>query len=179
MTADPGTDLGARFDTLYSRHFSALLAYSIRRVAHREDAADVVAEVFLVVWRRVDEVPDEPSTLPWLYGVAGNVLNNHVRGSRRRAALTGRLREALSRQPAAGNDPPDVVGNVPRGLSLLSATDREILQLSLWEELSPADIATTLGLRPGVVRNRLHRARTRLRTILVELEFLDSGEHRR
>lgn len=181
MTADSDATLGARFDSLYATHFSALLAYAIRRVPHRQDAADVVAEIFLVVWRRIDEVPDEPVTLPWLYGVAGNVLNNHVRGSRRRTALADRLRETLSRDTVVTGvrDVPDLAAAVPRALSLLSEADREILRLSLWEELSPADISLTLDLRSSVVRNRLHRARTRLRTILVELQFLDSGEHGR
>jgi RNA polymerase sigma-70 factor (ECF subfamily) len=72
-------DREARFRRLCEAHTAAVLAYALRRVP-REDAADVVAETFLVAWRRVDEV-DERSALPWLYGVARRVVLSQQRAA--------------------------------------------------------------------------------------------------
>ena len=94
-----------RFVSLYERHAALVLAYARRRIGAAE-AEDVLAETFLVAWRRRDEVPDD--ALPWLYAVAGNVLRNRVRSERRRAALSARLAAESARLEAgaraAGGD---------------------------------------------------------------------------
>lgn len=59
-----------RFRRVYADDFDSLLAYALRRVAHAEDAADVVAETFLVAWRRRQDIPIAGATRLWLYGVA-------------------------------------------------------------------------------------------------------------
>ena len=75
MTVVPSAE-HERFVSLYERHAALVLAYARRRIGAAE-AEDVLAETFLVAWRRRDEVPDD--ALPWLYAVAGNVLRNRVR----------------------------------------------------------------------------------------------------
>ena len=77
-----------RFRALFAAHRSAVLAYARRRV-DPDAAADVVAETFLVAWRRLDAVPDD--ALPWLYGVARKVVGNQRRAQRRSQALVERL----------------------------------------------------------------------------------------
>ena len=77
-----------RYGRLYRDQGRAVLAYALRRVGDPEDAADVVAETFLVAWRRIDAVPDHE--LPWLFGVARKVIANQRRGERRLASLTHR-----------------------------------------------------------------------------------------
>src|SRR3954452_13534625 len=79
-----------RFIALYAAHAGAVLAYARRRVAP-DEAEDVLAETFLVVWRRRDDVPADDA-LPWLYAVAGNVVRNRRRSERRRVALQVRMR---------------------------------------------------------------------------------------
>src|SRR5215203_3302848 len=74
-----------RFDTLYDRHRVALVAYCRRRVA-RDVVDDVMADVFLSAWRRIDHIP-AGAELPWLYGVARNVVANHRRSDTRRSRL--------------------------------------------------------------------------------------------
>ena len=59
-----------RFRELYQSQLGALLGYAARRVSRAEDAADVVAEVFAVVWRRIDDVPDGEAARPWMFGIA-------------------------------------------------------------------------------------------------------------
>src|SRR6201999_686174 len=94
-----------RFTKLYRDHGRAILEYALRRVADREDAADVVAETFLVVWRRMEEVPIGDGARLWLYGVARNVLANMHRAERRRTRLGRRLAETLRTEIAAHPEP--------------------------------------------------------------------------
>ena len=64
-----------------------MLGYALRRTDNTDDAADVLAETFLVAWRRPDEIPPGPQARLWLYGTARRVLANQRRAERRR--LTG------------------------------------------------------------------------------------------
>ena len=168
-----------RFSALYRANARALLGFALRRAARPEDAADVVAETMLVAWRRIGDVPDGDGARLWLYGVARRALANNRRGLRRRDRLGERLRQDVRRLV----DPDVAVGvtaaaELRRALAALSADDRELLQLAAWEDLGPQEIATVLGASPVVVRSRLHRARTRLRTELDRHEPHDRLPHR-
>ena len=153
-----------RFEELFARTHAPLMGYAVRRVSDPADAADVVAETYLVAWRRLDELPPGEETRLWLFGVARRVLANHHRGERRRLALADRLREDLS-----GWSPGPVTGQadaVGRAMRRLSEDDRELLTLVAWEGLSRDEVAVTLGVTRAVVRLRLHRARGRLAALL-------------
>ena len=154
------------FRRLYAAHFDAVLGYALRRTDRPDDAADVTAETFLVVWRRIAHVPTGDETRPWLYGVARRVLANHRRGDRRRTSLGQRLRRELAASLPDSSD--DVVqrADVTAAMRRLSARDQEVLELHLWEGLQPREIAEVLGLTTVVVRPRLSRARARLRELL-------------
>jgi RNA polymerase sigma factor (sigma-70 family) len=155
-----------RFRRVYGAHFTPLLAYALRRVAQREDAADVVAETFLVAWRRCAEMPPGDEARLWLYGVARRVLANHHRGSVRRERLGERLRDRLT---TTTSDPAAEVGErlaVLAALGRLGELDREVLTLTVWEGLQPRDVAAVLGVGAAAVRTRLNRARARLRRLL-------------
>lgn len=166
-----------RFEGVFDGHRRAVLGYALRRVGRPEDAADVVAETFLVAWRRIDEVPDA-NTRAWLFGVARRVLANQRRGERRHNALAERLTatlEAEGRNVGAHRQPEPDPSPVMQALERLKPADREILQLSAWEEMEPTEIAVALDLNRVAVRSRLHRARRRLRTALDAIEA-DPGE---
>jgi RNA polymerase sigma-70 factor (ECF subfamily) len=156
----------ARFERLYAEHGRAVLAYAVRRSRDAQDAADVVAETFLVAWRRLDDVPlGQPGRL-WLYGVARRVLANQHRSERRRERLSERLRRELPLAVAALPQPTGETGAVRDALDRLGVEDREILRLAGWEELTPREIATVLGISQVAARSRLYRARHRLRSSL-------------
>jgi RNA polymerase sigma factor (sigma-70 family) len=159
------------FRSLYAAHFDAVLGFALRRVDRPEDAADVAAETFLVVWRRLGHAPGEPELRPWLYGVARRVLANQRRGARRRSALGGRLREQLAVHVPDRSDEVVVRADVADAMRRLSGRDQEVLELHLWEGLEPREIADVLGVPATVVRPRLSRARARLR------ELLDDPRH--
>jgi RNA polymerase sigma-70 factor (ECF subfamily) len=167
VTHDLPRDLAeTRFSDLYRDHARELLGYALRRSADPDDAADVVAETFLVAWRRLGEVPPGSEARLWLYGTARHVLANQDRGARRRDRLTERLRVELRQQLPALR--PQERGVFLEALAGLREADRELLMLIGWEELTPTEAAQALGISPRAARTRLHRARRRLRARLAE-----------
>lgn len=161
--SDPWLAPQDRFRHLYGANFAQLLGYALRRANDAEDAADVVSETFLVAWRRLPEVPEEPAARLWLYGVARRVLANQRRGTARRDRLGARLRHDLAAAVPDHADTLTASADLDAALSRLGALDREVLQLAAWEGLDPRGIATVLNVPAGTVRTRLSRARARLR----------------
>ncbi|HEX9520559.1 MAG TPA: sigma-70 family RNA polymerase sigma factor [Streptosporangiaceae bacterium] len=160
-------DPEVRFDALYRAHYGAVLRYAARR-ADPETARDVVAETFLVAWRRLSAVPAEPTEVePWLYGVARKVLANALRSERRMQRVAARLG-----QHDRSTDVPDLAAAVTErarlaeALALLSEEDQEALRLVGWEELDLAGAARAMGCSRGAMAVRLHRARRRLKRAL-------------
>lgn len=154
----------ARFDYLYTQYRTDIQAYCARRTA--SDVQDLVAEVFLVAWRRIDQVPPGRDGLFWLYAVAFRLLKRHWR-------TYARLRRALERL----NNLVDVDSYVPADVvvvqryeyelvreaaSRLKAIDQEVLRLTLWEELTHREVAEVLDIEVDAVKQRAHRARHRL-----------------
>jgi len=148
----------ARFESLYRVYYGRVLAYALRR-ATPDVAHDVVADTFLVAWRRHDRMPDQP--LPWLLGVARKTLANQRRSARRRQSLLTELKAEVAR-PSSSSEPTGAALDVLAALDRLSEADRELLRLVAWEGLTPAEAAKVLGQSPATCRVRLHRARRRL-----------------
>lgn len=161
----PGEDHQRRFEEFFAANREAVLGYLIRRTANRHDAADLLADTFLVAWRRLEDVPSGDETRPCLYGVARRALANHLRGEGRRHALADRLRQELTELDEADGSLPD---NSPAAVAFraLPEQDRELLSLVAWEELNTAQIAITLSISRNAVRIRLHRARKRFAKLL-------------
>ncbi|TNY35711.1 RNA polymerase sigma factor [Thermomonospora catenispora] len=156
------------FGELFDRHARAVYNYCFRRTADWSVAEDLTSVVFLETWRRRDQVRmNGDSLLPWLYGVATNVLRNHRRSLRRH-------RDALARLPlpatpdetedaAARVDAERRMREVLESIRSLPRRDQEVLVLCVWEGLGYAEAAEALGVPVGTVRSRLARARERLR----------------
>ena len=149
------------FDELSPRVY----AYA-RRHSDASIAQDVVADTFLVAWRRWSDVPVEP--LPWLLVVARNTLANHQRGLRRQHRLAGSVaRVAELAGPAAGADQTVVERDAMlRGLAQLSGAEREALLLVAWDGLRNAEAAEVAGCSQRAFEVRLSRARARLTRVL-------------
>jgi RNA polymerase sigma-70 factor, ECF subfamily len=159
------------FEALYAAHAGAVRGYAMRRTTPAL-ADDVVAEVFLIAWRRLDDIPSDSRV--WLLGVARKVLANQRRSSARQHAVQGRLvQDARTRaehaptaerllrlEPAA---PP-----VIEALGSLRDSDREALLLIAWEGLSHRQAARVMGVRESTFGVRLHRAKRRLERALAE-----------
>lgn len=143
-------------------HHRQVHAYALRRT-DRSSAQDVVSETFLVAWRRREAVP-EHDPLPWLIGVARNVMANHARSQRRRDALSDRINGEATGAPLVTD--PQADQNLAWALGALRPADREVLLLIAWEGLTPAQAAVSLGCSGAAFRVRLMRARRRLRAEL-------------
>jgi RNA polymerase sigma-70 factor, ECF subfamily len=144
-----------------------LLAFHERRVACREDAADLLGETLLQAWRRVGAFPAEEPTRQrmWLFGIATNVQANHRRSLRRRMALVDRLRTHLA--PASIPDATestavrDAVGRLPEA-------QRDLVTLVHWEGFTLLEAARILDLNPSTARSRYAAARGALRVALTQ-----------
>jgi RNA polymerase sigma-70 factor, ECF subfamily len=139
-----------RFEQIYEEHHDAVRAY-VRRRAPEDLVEDIVADVFVVALRRIDDVPTPE--LPWLYGVARKTLAN----ARRRTHAAAPLAHEVAHDPDPVADP-----QLARAFAELSHADREVLRLVAWEGLSLRDAARVLECSPVACRVRYHRAKSRL-----------------
>ncbi|GAA3643904.1 hypothetical protein GCM10022224_002950 [Nonomuraea antimicrobica] len=153
----------SRFEAVYRQTYEQILGYAVRRCSSPEDAADIVAETYVIAWRRIAELPHGEAGKLWLYGVARRVLANHRRGERRRLTRHTELTDELEHLYAAHShqSEQDGANGVDEALDLLADSDRELLALALWEGLDPGEIAHVLDCSRNAARIRLHRARRR------------------
>jgi RNA polymerase sigma-70 factor (ECF subfamily) len=154
------------FGALFDLYSPAIYGYCFRRTADQALAEDLMSVVFLEAWRRHRDVSPE-RVLPWLYGVATNVLRNQWRSTRR-------YRDALRRVPVADREN-DFVDDLAERLDAerrmreilatvrtLPEPEQEVLALCIWQGLTSGEVAQALGVSEGTVRSRLHRARAHL-----------------
>jgi RNA polymerase sigma factor (sigma-70 family) len=152
---------------LFRSHYDEVLAYCARRIG-RNEAEDAAADVFAIASRRVDEI-DWSTARPWLSGIARGVLANQWRSQRRRLRLLGLMAGQAS---ISVDRPEDLVIHRAEDLGAFKAlermrpTDREVLMLSAWEELTGPEIAQALGVSVSAAEQRLHRAKSRFAATL-------------
>jgi RNA polymerase sigma-70 factor (ECF subfamily) len=144
-------------------HADRVFAYAARR-CDRTLVPEVVAEVFLVAWRRRQDAPE--ALLPWLLGIASNVVRQQRRSAeraRRRVVAVSALADLSMEDPAetAVRD-----SEIHEALAQLSGDDCEALLLVHWDGLSHDEAANVVGCRPGAFSVRVHRARQRLAKLL-------------
>lgn len=149
-------------ETLYRETGPAVLGYLTRRAANPEEAADLFGEVLVVLWRRRRDLPPTGQDRLWLFVVARNVLANHRRRTGRHHQAAAALAEQLR---AVTTTPPDPSRTLDLHVALdgLDPIDRDIIQLSVWDGFTSAEIGSLLDLSADTVRTRLRRARLRLR----------------
>lgn len=156
-----------RFMTVYDRHFRAVLRYALARVSP-EQAKDAAAETFLIAWRRLSELPAEPTA--WLFGVARKVIAGQLRTDARQCALKGRLAgvSAGLGEPADPADRAAERDSARLALARLGEQDHEVLMMAAWDGFPPGVAAEVLGISKAAYLTRLHRARQRLAAELTE-----------
>jgi RNA polymerase sigma-70 factor (ECF subfamily) len=142
------------FERIYEQHARTIAAYALRRTRSEQDAEEIVAETFLVAWRRSGELRGDP--LPWLYGVARRV---HASQARKAGRAPLELREDVAAAPDASLERAELLGALLR----LPERERDALLLTVWEGLDQRACAQALGCSRVAVALRLRRARARLR----------------
>jgi RNA polymerase sigma-70 factor (ECF subfamily) len=145
------------FERMYDAHAATIARYALRRTRTEQDAEEVVAETFLIAWRRRDDLHGEP--LPWLYGVARRVVAHQLRAA---APPMLELREDVAAPIDCWSDRAALIREVLR----LPVLERDALLLTVWEGLDQRECAQALGCSRVAVALRLRRARMRLRAAL-------------
>jgi len=160
----------AAFGILFERHANAIYNYCFRRVGDWSTAEDLLSVVFLEAWRRrTKDLPPE-KVLPWLYGIATNVVRNQRRSQRRYAAVLKRVPAARPERDFAERadtrlDDERQMQHVLALVRRLPKQEQDVFALCGWSELSYEDAAIALDVPVGTVRSRLSRARARLREL--------------
>lgn len=162
LEAGPRSEIAA-FAALYEAHLPAILLYLRRRLGDGA-ADDAASEVFIRAFRSRDATAGPVELdLPWLYGIAANVIHEERRAERRRLKLIERMTAQSPHGAVAGPRPEPVLDpRLARGLRRLSHRDRETLLLVAWGELSYDETARALGVPVGTVASRISRARRQL-----------------
>jgi len=167
------------FTALFERHAYTIYNYCFRRIGDWSAAEDLLSIVFLEAWRRRSKRLPPDKVLPWLYGIATNVVRNRRRSERR-------YRAALARVPAATPEPgfdDDAAARIDdehrvrealAALAGLGKREQDVFVLCAWAGLSYQDAAFSLDVPVGTVRSRLSRARRKLG----ELDAVSGHEHR-
>jgi RNA polymerase sigma-70 factor (ECF subfamily) len=151
---------------LYDTYHRRVYAYVVSR-AGRQLADEVVSDTFVIAWRRLAELP-EPA-LPWLFGVARNLLREQSRRQGREESLAQEMRTWTAFTEVTSDDPADLVSeraDMLSALGRLSDDDRELLTLIAWHGLTAHDAAEVVGCSSATFFVRLHRARKRLEQAL-------------
>ncbi len=152
--------LDTQLEALYRAHARQVHAYCLRRTSG-EEAKDVTSEVFLVAWRRIDDVPPGDQALPWLFGVARNVLANRNRSSRRHGRLVAKASQYYD-HASPGPEPQLVRSEEHRQLmaamAQLPEKDQEILRLVEWEGLTREQVAEMMFVSRAAIDKRISRA---------------------
>lgn len=143
-----------------------ILAYFERRVADPQDAADLLGETFLALWRRIDGIPvEDERRRMWLFVTARNVLSNHRRAGIRREQLARELREYLLTSPTPVTDDAEVVRDA---VSRLPEPLRELVFLVHWDGFSLVEAAEITGTNASTARGRYALAKAQLKSALEE-----------
>ena len=156
-------DTNRRVEDLYREHGRQVLGYLARR-SSADEAGDLMADVFEVVWRRRKHLPAPGEEKLWAFGIARNILLNHRRRQRRQQhhetrQLADSIREATQSPTQAEQD-------LRAALDLLEPLDREIITLTFWEGFNFVEVAALLRQPAPTIRTRYRRARLRLHSAL-------------
>ena len=153
------------FSELFARYKQPLFGFFRRRVADPAQAEELTQETFLAVLRRAPHYEPRALFRTYLYAIGFKILRGYCRKVALRAAFWGERTGSLE---PAGHDGTDASMLLREAVGKLDRTDREILLLREFEELSYAEISELLHLPLNTVRSRLFRARLALRKLLEE-----------
>jgi RNA polymerase sigma factor (sigma-70 family) len=169
------------FAVLFDRHVDAVFRYCLSRCGSWHDAEELVSITFLEAWRQRNKLkPEKDTVLPWLLGVATNADRNRARASRRHAEFLSRLPHSDPRSGENQADHAEAVASrvdAERAVQEMLETtaglndgERDVVVLCLMNGMGQEEAATTLGIRVGTVKSRLHRARAKLAGTNLALE---------
>jgi len=158
----------AAFVRLYRRHYDAVVRYCMHRLFERQAAEDVTSAVFLKVVENLGRFKGtELQFRNWLYRIATNAVNNHLRQATRRKRILKVAGERVSHQngdcPSSTGESAERLALLKEAMLALKPRYQTIITLRFFENLKLTEIAEVLGSSPGTVRSQLARALAKLR----------------
>jgi len=172
---------------LLEAHGGRLYSLGLRFCGHREDAQDLVQEVFLQAFRKWDQFAGRARASTWLYTIAARACQRFRRRKSGEPARLESLDASLEAQAVLGDFAAPSLAVVPddgelsaglraearqeveQAIAALPAAFRLPLVLKEIVGFSVEEVAEVLGLRPATVKTRLHRARLRVRAALASV----------
>ncbi len=166
----------AAFVQLYRRHYDAVFRYCFHRLFERHTAEDITAEVFLKVVENFGRFKgNENQFRNWLYKIATNAVNNHLRKTARRNTVLKGARRQIGSQVDDCGETSDKLALLREAVFALKPRYQTIITLRFFENLKLTEIAEVLASSPGTVRSQLARALAKLRKKLAT-EFTENSE---
>ncbi len=178
-TNDPDMRLMARvanqdadaYRQLIDKHAAICLRVAERVLGNRDDAEDVVQNVWIKLWRDTPQWEERAKFSTWLYRVVVNASIDHQRVIKRRGGSSDEIEELVDDIPAV--DDTLILRErskiIEQAIQSLPERERVALVLSYYEELNGAEVAEILGMNLGALQVMLHRARKKLQQDLMEL----------
>lgn len=149
----------APFDDFFSTNYARVLLFAEIRLGDRSAAEDIAEEAFRIAWQKLGQ--GQELSLAWILVVARNLVGNEYRRQRRHPAAT-----AVDVVDAGKADEEFRHLEVRAAVRNLQPAERELVYLVYWEDLPTGVVATMLGCSVPTLWVRLHRVRTKLRTVL-------------
>ena len=162
-------------EALVRRYQARIYGFALHYLRDQEEARDTAQEIFIKMYRHLNDFRDEQAFLPWLLRLARNCCIDRIRSRKVRpqdltAANPGVERASLDASPEQTLLEDARRALLYRALATLTATSREIVLLKDIQELRLAEISTRLGLPLGTVKSRSNRARSELARAVLSLE---------
>ena len=163
------------FRRLYGRYDRLIYQYLLRLIHDREQAEDLLQEVFLAIWKGAAGFRGKSKVKTWIYHIAHNQAVSWLRSHH----PTVELKEGLAILPEAHPQLESQVSaalqqdRIRRALDQLTPEHREVLELAYFHELSYREIAEIASCPIGTVKSRASFARRYLASILSASEFND------
>jgi RNA polymerase sigma-70 factor (ECF subfamily) len=165
------------FNLLYERYFQRVYSFAYTRLRNRADTEEVVQETFTAVFRSIDLYRGQSSLLSWIYGIAKNTVNNHLRRAKSYELRLARAERELQQPPSSLHAcTPEENLNLRRcaeavveSLSSVADWQAEVFVLRHVENLPIGEIARRTSRSNDAVRSSLYRVKRLL------VEAVDSG----
>lgn len=156
------------FDTLYRRYARPVFALALRRLGDRGRAEDAVQETFASIWRSARTYHSERGPgAPWLYAVARNAIVDRSR-VRSEPPTEPVDRPSLEAGPEERAEREWAAWQIHRAFEELPVSERSVLELAYWGDLSQSEVAAFLNIPLGTVKTRTRSGLSRLATLLEE-----------